>query len=104
MTVESPILRQSVPRVFQKVCAYIDIDDCYLSEQQAINPFFMTLNPGVSTNEDNIIKTRTAIIQHKPSVCPQPLQNPCSYLITVYNPDPYGPVRVTVKIANSDSR
>jgi hypothetical protein len=57
----------------------------------------MTLLPGTF---DDYTKTRVAIINHKPSVCPFEYVI-CSYMFTVYNPDPYGPMRVTFKVENS---
>jgi hypothetical protein len=59
----------------------------------------MTLTPGISLNEDSLVKTRKAVINHKPENCPQVNEGaPCNYFFSLYNPDPYGPVKVTFKI------
>jgi hypothetical protein len=55
-------MRQSVPRILYRVCQFIETENCFLTEQQATSSFFMTLNPGVLSNEENLVRSRTAII------------------------------------------
>jgi hypothetical protein len=42
---------------------------------------------------------RTAVINHRPQVCADPTS--CHYLISAYNPDAKGPLKVTLKLTMS---
>ena len=64
----------------------------------------MSLSPGVVLgDETTTIRTRVSTISHQPASCPQSLTSStarCHYLISLYNPMNYGPVKVSLRVDN----
>jgi hypothetical protein len=96
---------QSVPRVLFKLCSYEDPESCYLTADEAISFKDMTVSQGVVVGDEaTTVRSRVSTISHSPSSCPQSLTSStsrCHYLISLYNPNNYGPVKVTLRLESS---
>jgi hypothetical protein len=98
---------QSVPRVLFRLCAYEDPETCYLTADEAVSSQDMTVSQGVIVgDESTTVRTRISTISHLPASCPHSLTSStsrCHYLISLYNPNNYGPVKVTLRLDSSST-
>jgi hypothetical protein len=98
---------QSVPRVLFRLCAYEDPETCYLTADEAVSSQDLTVSQGVIVgDEGTTVRTRVSTISHSPASCPQSLTSStsrCHYLISLYNPNNYGPVKVTLRLDSSST-
>ena len=108
VTIETLFIMQSVPRVLFRLCSYEDPESCYLTSEEAVSSSMdMTVSQGVVVgDESTTVRTRVSTISHSPASCPQSMTSStsrCHYLISLYNPNNYGPVKVSLRIDSSST-
>ncbi|TNV87279.1 hypothetical protein FGO68_gene6976 [Halteria grandinella] len=96
LATQTSLKMQSVPRQLYTVCQYANSADCFLTAQQAMSITTMT---AVNGQSDDLSKTRLSVINHQPSACPY--YTSCHYLMSVFNPDSFGPIKVSLRISST---